>query len=134
MMRTPFSEVPGPADTTAAEAIPPSHQTHDDPLLGCLVEVTRLHGYPCTAQALSSGLPLVAQRLTPSLLARAASRAQCTARVVRPRLGGCSRGVLPALLLLNDGRACVLIEEQPSYYRVHYAENGSQLEEIGRAS
>ncbi|MDN5842550.1 MAG: type I secretion system permease/ATPase [Alcaligenaceae bacterium] len=128
MMRTPFSEVPGPADTTAGDAIPPSHQTHDDPLLACLVEITRLHGYPCTAQALSSGLPLVDQRLTPSLLARAASRAQCTARVVRRRLGGWSRGVLPAILLLNDGRACVLIEEQPSYYLVHYPETGSHVE------
>ena len=28
---------------------------HDDPLLDCLVEVTRLHGVATTAQALSAG-------------------------------------------------------------------------------
>ena len=31
---------------------------HDDPLLDCLVEITRLHGVTATAQALSSGLPV----------------------------------------------------------------------------
>ena len=46
------------------------HQLHDDSLLASLVLVTRLLGRPCTAQQLSSGLPLVDQRLTPSLLAK----------------------------------------------------------------
>ena len=69
------------ADTDAAQArprsagVPPSHETHSDPLLDCLVQLTHLHGKPYTAQALSNGLPLVDQRLTPSLLARAAARA-----------------------------------------------------------
>ena len=53
----------------------PPHTVHDDPLLGCLVDITRLHGNPHTPQALSAGLPLVNNRLTPSLLARAAARA-----------------------------------------------------------
>ena len=46
---------------------------HDDPLLDCLVEITRLHGVTATAQALSSGLPLEEHRLTPALLPRAAA-------------------------------------------------------------
>lgn len=45
---------PEPPDATP-------HQLHDDSLLASLVLVTRLLGRPCTAQQLSSGLPLVDQ-------------------------------------------------------------------------
>lgn len=82
---------------------------HDDPLLACLVEITRLHGIPATAQALSSGLPLEDNRLTPALLPRAAKRARMTARVVRRELGKIPRGLLPAIMLLKNQRACLLL-------------------------
>jgi ATP-binding cassette subfamily C protein LapB len=105
-----------------------AQQLHDDSLLASLVVVTRLLGRPCTAQQLSSGLPLEDQKLTPSLLARAASRAQCSAHIVRRRLGGWSRAVLPAILLLNNQRACVLIQEHPKFYVVHYPEAAEPVE------
>ncbi len=62
--------------------------THDDPLLECLVEITRVHGVPATAQALSAGLPLVDHRLTPALLPRAAARARLSARAGQAHGGG----------------------------------------------
>ena len=89
----------------------PAHVTHDDPLLACLVEITRLHGLPFTAQALSNGLPLVDQRLTPTLLGRAAARAHCSTRIVRRTLQGVPSGLLPAILILHNNRACVLLED-----------------------
>lgn len=104
------------------------HQLHDDSLLASLVLVTRLLGRPCTAQQLSSGLPLVDQRLTPSLLGRAASRAQCSARIVRRALGNWSRGVMPAILFLKNQRACVLILERRDHYLVHYPEAAEPVE------
>ena len=67
---------------------------HDDPLLDCLVEVTRLHGVATTAQALSAGLPLEAHRLTPALLPRAAARA-LSARVVKRALDEIPRTCCP---------------------------------------
>ncbi|WP_370682632.1 type I secretion system permease/ATPase [Comamonas sp. GB3 AK4-5] len=91
--------------------MPPPHVVHDDPLLACLVELTRLHGHPLTAQALSNGLPLVAQRLTPSLLPRAAARAHCTARVVRRDLERLPAALLPAIVLLEGSRAALLLQE-----------------------
>lgn len=92
--------------------MPSPHVLHNDPLLACLVEITRIHGHPQTAQALTHGLPLVEQRLTPSLLARAAQRAHCTSRVVRRNLDRLPQELLPAILLLQDNRAALLLQVQ----------------------
>src|SRR5512134_2389777 len=80
-----------------------------DPLLDCLVELTRLHQRPMSAAALRAGLPTDGSRLTPQLFARAAERAGFTARVVERPLDRVPAEVLPAVLLLDGGRrACVL--------------------------
>lgn len=104
---------------------PPRHTTHDDPLLACLVDLAQLHGNPCTAQALSSGLPLVDNRLTPALLPRAAARARCSARVVRRPLESIGQGLLPAILILDEGQACLLLETHNDHYLVQYPETGT---------
>lgn len=107
----------------------PPNATHDDPLLICLVELTKFHGRPMTAQALSNGLPLVDQRLTPSLLARAASRAQCTTRIVRRGLQKLPPGLLPVIVLLKGNRACLLMQSLPDgRYLVQYPEAGSPVQ------
>lgn len=107
----------------------PPNATHDDPLLTCLVELTRLLGRPMTASALSNGLPLVGQRLTPSLLARAAARAHCTTRIVRRGLKNLPDGLLPVIVLLQGNRACLLLQSLPDgRYLVQYPEAGSPIE------
>ncbi len=80
-----------------------------DPLLDCLLEVVRIHGRPSTRAALSAGLPLQNGRLTPSLVARAANRAGLSCKIVRRELGKVDSIQLPAVLLLNDNEACVLL-------------------------
>ncbi len=82
--------------------------SHDDPLLGCLTILTRMTHQPFSADALTAGLPLVDNRLTPALFVRAAARAGLSARVVKRPLGKISALVLPAVLLLKDGQACIL--------------------------
>ncbi|OQW93220.1 MAG: type I secretion system permease/ATPase, partial [Beggiatoa sp. IS2] len=77
----------------------------DDPLLQCLVILTKIHNRPCSAEALKAGLPLVNHRFTPELFIRAAKRAQLSARLVKRELAEFSPLVLPAVLLLKDGRA-----------------------------
>ncbi|WP_052224094.1 type I secretion system permease/ATPase [Comamonas testosteroni] len=107
----------------------PAHETHADPLLDCLVQLTNLHGKPYTAQALSNGLPLVGQRLTPSLLARAAARAQFSTRIVQRSLDDVPQGLLPAILILHGGRACLLLRPQESgRFLVQYPESDSPVE------
>jgi ATP-binding cassette subfamily C protein LapB len=82
---------------------------HHDPLLDCLVELTHVLGRPSTRAALSVGLPLEGGCLTPSLFERAASRAGLSSRIVRRALNGINSALLPAILLLKDDQACVLL-------------------------
>lgn len=82
----------------------------DDPLTDCLVALTVIHGHPWTAEGLTAGLPLVDNRLTPSLLARAARRAHLSAKLLRKPLSSVPPTALPAILLLKDRRACLLLE------------------------
>lgn len=81
---------------------------HRDPLLDCLVELTRIHGRPSTRAALSAGLPLPAEGLTPSLFARAAAHAGFSAKVVRRDLAKIDTALFPVILLLKDNDACLL--------------------------
>ncbi|MGS1006139.1 type I secretion system permease/ATPase [Achromobacter aegrifaciens] len=106
---------------------------HDDPLLDCLVEITRLHGVTATAQALSAGLPLEEHRLTPALLPRAAARAQLSARVVKRTLDSISQDLMPAILLLNGERACLLLKKDGENYVVSHPELGGSSMEMSAA-
>jgi ATP-binding cassette subfamily C protein LapB len=82
---------------------------HPDPLLDCLLELARYHGRPNTRAALIAGLPLEKGILTPSLFARAASRAGLSAKVVRRPLEQIDPALLPAVLLTQGESACVLL-------------------------
>ncbi|MDO9600261.1 MAG: type I secretion system permease/ATPase [Azoarcus sp.] len=80
----------------------------EDALLGCLLLVARGHGASLTPDALLSGLPLENGKLSPSLIGRAAGRAGLRSRVVKTALERINPALLPAILLLDDQRACIL--------------------------
>ncbi|MBT9609895.1 MAG: type I secretion system permease/ATPase [Aquabacterium sp.] len=80
-----------------------------DPLLDSLIEVCRLHGIAASRASLSAGLPLDKQPLTVALLERAASRAGLAVKLQRTELGQIDPITLPAILLLKDEGACVLL-------------------------
>lgn len=82
---------------------------HHDPLLDCLVELTRIHGRPSTHAALTAGLPLPAEGLTPSLFVRAAQRAGFASKLVRRSLDKIDVALLPVILLLKGNEACILL-------------------------
>lgn len=82
---------------------------HHDPLLDCLVELTRIHGRPSTRAALAAGLPLPREGLTPSLFARTAARAGFSSKVVRRSLIKIDSALLPVILLLKENEACLLL-------------------------
>lgn len=88
-------------------SVPPETLISDDPLVRCLVILTKLFHNPFSAQTLTAGLPLEDGKLTPELFIRAASRAGLTARVVKRDLLKISPLTLPAVLLLKNGNACV---------------------------
>jgi ATP-binding cassette subfamily C protein LapB len=84
-------------------------QRAHDPLLECLVTLSRLHGQPRSHDALSVGLPLVNNQLTPSLFARAARRAGLASKITRRPLAKINSALFPVVLLLKDHNACLLV-------------------------
>ena len=84
-------------------------KAEDDVLLACLVIVARHHGLPATPESLSAGLPIDEQGLTPDLLRRSAQRAGLNSRLRKLALDDIPDSVCPAILLLNDGDACVYL-------------------------
>jgi ATP-binding cassette subfamily C protein LapB len=83
----------------------------EDALLSCLQLITHLHGLPCNTDSVLAGLPLVNDKLTPELFARAADRTGLSVKVVeRVELADINGIVLPVILLLQDNQACVLLE------------------------
>ena len=80
-----------------------------DPLLESLIAIARYEHKACSHTSLVAGLPLVDGKLTPELLSRAAARAELHASVVSRELSSISELVLPAILLLNDNNAVVLL-------------------------
>ena len=109
------------------------HQAYFDPLLESVVAIARLYDINTTAQALSAGLPLEGNRVTPALLPRAAARAGLTAKLARRSLDDLRPGLLPVILLLSDGRACILLEwTENGHARVRFPENGEAADVLSR--
>jgi ATP-binding cassette subfamily C protein LapB len=97
---------------TSANVAPISDQdaaTDRDELLGCLIILARLHGASLTREGALAGLPLEQGRLTPRLFERAAHRAGLGSKVVRQPVASLKSELLPAILLLNNEQACVLL-------------------------
>jgi ATP-binding cassette subfamily C protein LapB len=107
---------------------------HHDPLLDCLVELTRIHGRPSTRAALVAGLPLEKGGLTPSMFARAASRAGLSAKLVRRDLRRIDEVLLPAVLLLKGEEACILLgwDERGDNARLLFPETGQGSVQLSR--
>ncbi len=129
------SQAQSPAPIPAAAWGVSEHSLHIDPLLDCIVAVAGMHGITTTREAVSAGLPLVNNCLTPALALRAAMRAGMSARLARRNLSELRAGLLPAILLLNDKRACVLLEwMNGDQVRVRYPEHGETSDVIDLAT
>ncbi len=108
---------------------------HSDPLLDCLVEITRIHGAPSTRAALTAGLPIEKGGvLTPSLFGRAAARAGLSSKVVKQPLENVQSALLPAILLLKGNTACVFLgwDESKKQARVLFPESGQGVVPLSR--
>ncbi|HSC00729.1 MAG TPA: cysteine peptidase family C39 domain-containing protein, partial [Burkholderiaceae bacterium] len=120
----------GPAKVSVSTAAAPAAARlredliHPDPLLDCLVEVCRLHGVGASRASLSAGLPLVAGRLTLELAERAVARAGMSARLQRLPLTELDPAALPAILILQGNKACVVQSISPDGARVLLPETG----------
>jgi len=80
-----------------------------DPLVACLLMLARQHDLPASEFAVTSGLPLEGGRLSPRMFDRAARRVGLRAQVVQRGLAALDGLVTPAVLLLDDDRAGLLL-------------------------
>jgi len=123
-------------DTTSLEdskeqwAAENSQHTLDDPLLSCLTILSKLLNKPHSAESLIAGLPLIDNKLTPKLFSRAAERAGLSSKIVKRPLRKVSNLVLPAVLLLKNSNACIVLEFKKDIARVIFPESGEGESEI----
>lgn len=102
-----------------------------DPLLGCLMVLAKRLGKPVSAETLIAGMPLENHRLTPDLFVRAATRAGLSAKIARRPINAISDLILPAVLLLSGGEACVLVRRSsPEQAMVVFPESGVGEREV----
>ncbi|HET7868356.1 MAG TPA: type I secretion system permease/ATPase [Burkholderiaceae bacterium] len=118
----PLAQVAVSANVAAAVGTPPPKPgvagntarlredlIHPDPLLDCLLDVCRLHGLGASRASLSAGLPLLDGRLSLAMAERAAARAGMSAKLQRVPLDKIDKATLPAILILHNDQACVLL-------------------------
>jgi ATP-binding cassette subfamily C protein LapB len=105
---------------------------HPDPLLDCLVEVCRLFGQAASRATLSAGMPLPDGRMTLELAERAVARAGMSAKLQRVALVRIDAAALPAILILRDNKACVLLGWDGDTARVLLPETGQGSATLAR--
>ena len=110
------------------------HIVRFDPLLESVIAIAKIFGITTSMEALSAGLPLEGNRITPALLPRAAARAGLTAKLVQRSLDDLRPALLPVVLLLKGNQACVLLEWNPSGDAcIRFPENGESSDVLTRA-
>ena len=84
----------------------------DDPLLQSLVWLTRHHGRERSAASLMAGLPMTGA-LGPDQAIRVMREAGFTAGMIQRKLPDIHALLLPAVLLLRNGDACIVVRRHP---------------------
>lgn len=97
-----------------------------DSLLSCLQISCRMHGIAISQDALAAGLPLSNGRITPSLIKRAAERANLVSNVLKKSLKHIHAEFTPAILLLKEEEACLFLgwDENKTHARIIFPELG----------
>ena len=80
----------------------------DDPLLRCLAWILSRNNIDASEASIRHGLPVDTGRLTPSMMCRAAEKFGFSAGIFKKSLGKISSLALPAILVLENGDACIL--------------------------
>ncbi len=123
-----MSEAPTVAPAAAAQPPPTASapggagwDIENDPLAHALSWLTRHHGREQSPESLLAGQPVV-QKLGPDQALRALREAGFSAGLVQRRVADLHQLLLPAVLLLNEGDACIVVARradtsgaEPSY-------------------
>lgn len=101
------------------ERISPKDIDFQPPLVICLSIISRLMGKPVSSATLKAGIPQQEGIITAASIVRAADRIGIRAKTVhRESLRGITKLVMPCILLLRGGNACVLLDTDELTARV----------------
>ncbi len=85
----------------------------EDTLLESLLFLSKYHKRTASAESLIAGLAIYDSLMTPSMFEKSAKRIGLITKPVKRKLNEIDNLVLPAVLLLQNNKACILIELNP---------------------
>lgn len=113
------------------ERLTPKDIDFQPPLVICLSIVSRLLGKPVSSATLKAGIPQQEGVITAASIVRSAERIGIMAKIVyREKLRTISKLVLPCILLLRGGNACVLLDTDKTTARVMVPGHGMDETDI----
>ena len=129
------SEVQAEGDSQQAvhadERLSPQDIDFQPPLVICLSIISRLLGRPVSSATLKAGIPQQERVITASSIVRAAEGIGISAKTVhRPSVISITRLVMPCILLLKGGNACVLEDVNDTTARVLLPGHGMNAVEL----
>ena len=107
--QTESTEEGAVSEKSAQWQVAGSDLEYPNPLLDCLVLLSKYFHNPYSADSIAAGLPITDNDMTPALFKRAAQRIGISSRFIKRPLLKIPSMVLPAVLLLKDQQACVLL-------------------------
>ncbi len=102
---------------------PEEELQYGDALLQCLEIISGLLNYRVSAESFKAGLPVGPSGFGPSLLLRAAERFNFKSKISEKNFAEISPLLLPCILILRGGRACVLAKLDKDYAIVYLPED-----------
>jgi ATP-binding cassette, subfamily C, bacterial LapB len=103
---------------------------YGDALLLCLEIISGLLNYRVSAQSFKAGLPVGPSGFSPALLLQAAERYNFRSRIVTRELKDISHLLLPCILMLRNGKACVLVSMDQESASVYFPDDKKTLQTI----
>ncbi|MGE4422236.1 MAG: type I secretion system permease/ATPase [Pseudodesulfovibrio sp.] len=113
------------------ERLTPKDIDFQPPLVICLSIISRLLGKPVSSATLKAGIPQQEGVITAASIVRSAERIGIKAKTVyREKLQSITKLVMPCILLLRGGNACVLLDFTGNMARVIVPGHGMDETEI----
>lgn len=115
------------ASKTKAQASNAKNNEHKDTLLESLVFLTAHHGRAKSAEAIRAGLPYDESGMGPQLFAEAADRLGLKTKFIEQKdVTAISDDVLPAILILQEDQACILLERTDGKCKIFVSSTGQK--------